>query len=75
MRQAAEIAFGVGNHLLFALTVWRLFWFLKGADTPALAGGSLCVNIGLALLFVVPHSAMPLPAVRKRLSGARRQIR
>jgi hypothetical protein len=68
MRRSAGIAFGVGNHLLFAMTVWQLFWFLKGPDAPARVGDNLAIDFALAILFVVPHSVLLLPNVRNRIS-------
>jgi protein-S-isoprenylcysteine O-methyltransferase Ste14 len=68
MRRAVGIAFGVGNHILFAFTVWRLFFFLKGSEPHAPPGGSLFVDFLLAILFVVPHSVMLLPGIRQRLT-------
>lgn len=68
MRRAVGITFGVGNHILFAITVWRLFWFLKGSESSAPFGGSLLLDLLLAVFFVVPHSVMLLPVVRQRLT-------
>ena len=74
MRRAAGIAFGVGNHLLFALTVWQLFWFLKGSEAPSAASGrslplgAVAADAALAMFFAVPHSAMLLPTVRRKLA-------
>ncbi len=68
MHRAVGTAFGIGNHILFAFTVWRLFWFLKGSESLASPGESLFVDFSLAVLFVVPHSIMLLPAVRQRLT-------
>jgi protein-S-isoprenylcysteine O-methyltransferase Ste14 len=61
------IAFGVANHALLAVTVWSVFWFLKGHDS-APRGGSLALDAALALQFGLLHSALLLPAVRTRLS-------
>ena len=68
MRRAVGIAFGIGNHVLFAFTVWRLFWFLKGLESPMPAGGSLWIDLLLAMSFIVPHSVLLLPVVRQRLT-------
>ena len=66
----------MATHLLFALTVWHLFWFLAGqppneplpADSPsrewALAGNTLA-----ALAFALPHSVLLHPATRNRLKA------
>ena len=40
MRRDAGILFGLATHGLFAVTVWYLYWFLKGPATVA-----LCVAI------------------------------
>ncbi len=68
MRRAAGITFGVGNHVLFAVTVWHLFLFLKGSETPAPAGCNLLVDLLLAIFFVIPHSVTLLPVVRQQLT-------
>jgi methanethiol S-methyltransferase len=75
------IACGLATHALFAFTVWHLVWFLAG-HAPAEPGGGfvgpagtaaarevapLAVDLGLAVLFAVPHSMLLLPAVRRRL--------
>lgn len=71
------VAFGVLTHLLFAVTVWHLVWFLAG-HAPARpeafrADGQtammLIVDTLLAVGFAVPHSLLLLPAVRRRLVG------
>ena len=82
MRRTLGILFGVATHLLFAVTVWHLVWFLKGPSIAADAvvsgvteghGGqtpvvaSLIVNAILAGIFAVPHSMLLLPKVRSRL--------
>lgn len=56
----------MATHLLFPVTVWYLFWFLKGGPTTA-DRGSLWIDAALSLLFVVPHSILLLPGVRKSL--------
>jgi len=74
MRRIAGILFGVLTHALFAFTVWHLVWFLAGHGPagPAVAASArevapLAVDLGLAVLFAVPHSLLLLPAVRRRL--------
>jgi methanethiol S-methyltransferase len=68
MRRSVGIAFGIGNHILFAITVWRLFWFLKGSESLAPSSGSLLTDLGLAIFFVIPHSFLLLPVVRQRIT-------
>lgn len=75
MRRTAGIVFGLGTHLLFAFTVWHLFWFLKGgvpvADEPGpAAAGALAIDALLATAFAIPHSVLLLPAVRRKLVTA-----
>jgi protein-S-isoprenylcysteine O-methyltransferase Ste14 len=73
MRRAAGIAFGVGNHVLFAYTVWQLFWFLKGFEPSSVAASrlpmasGLLVDFALALAFAVPHSVLLLPSTRRAI--------
>ena len=61
------IAFGVVNHAVFAVTVWYLFWFLKGGE-PTAERGWLWLDLPLALQFSVLHSVLLLPPVRQRLT-------
>src|ERR1700690_128423 len=68
MRRAAGIAFGVGNHVLFAFTVYYLFWFLKGSQPAAPVRSNLLIDFLLTVLFIIPHSVMLLPTVRQQLS-------
>ncbi len=67
LRRALGLAAGVLVHLLFAVTVWQLFWFLKDGVTSG-PEGSLLTNVVLALLFALPHSLLLHPKVRRRLS-------
>lgn len=62
----AGIAFGVGTHLLFAFTVWELFWFLYGGDRAA-ASHFFWRDAVLCLQFAVVHSALLWPANRARI--------
>ena len=74
------IGFGICSHLLFGLTVVRLFPFLRGTFWPQ--GGSLshlflggpegsgiAVDAFLAIQFGVIHSVLLRPGVRERLRG------
>lgn len=67
LSRLAGAVVGVAVHLLFAWTVWRMFWFLRDGAAPG-RGGSLALDALLALQFAVPHSALLHPAVRKRLA-------
>lgn len=62
------IAAGISTHLLFAFTVWHLFWFLKG-NSVRLAKPWLWVDTLLALQFAVPHSVFLLPSTRRRVGS------
>lgn len=73
MRRTAGILFGIGTHVLFAFTVWHLFWFLKGgqpghatADGGAVAH-AIAIDALLAVAFAAPHSLLLVPAVRKAI--------
>ena len=68
MQRVFGIIFGLSVHALFAITVWHLFWFLKGSEMPAGDRGGILLDCFLALLFAVPHSLLLLPAVRERLT-------
>ena len=76
MRRFVGIAVGLATHVLFAFTVWHLFWFLKGPPpddlqtSPLGLGAALGVDTLLALSFAVPHSVFLLPSVRGRLVSA-----
>lgn len=70
MRRTAGVLFGVATHALFAITVWQLFWFLKGDEPgrwPASgspAAASAAIDSLLAIVFAVPHSLLLVPSVR-----------
>lgn len=59
--------FGLGTQVVFAFTVWRLFWFLRDWIEPG-SGSWLLVDALLALQFVVVHSLLLLPSTRSRLT-------
>jgi protein-S-isoprenylcysteine O-methyltransferase Ste14 len=67
-RRVAGFAFGIATQLLFAVTVWHLYWFLKGPDRPTTLHGDLWLDGALAILFAIPHSLLLYPAIRSRLS-------
>jgi hypothetical protein len=69
MRRATGIALGLGNQVLFAVTVWFLFWFLKGGEPPQTGRASLTFDWLLSVLFVIPHSLLLLPSVRQRITN------
>ena len=66
LRYVAGVLFGVATQLLFLVTVWHLFAFLRGPI--AARSGSLWWDVLLAIQFAVPHSWLLLPRTRKWLS-------
>jgi protein-S-isoprenylcysteine O-methyltransferase Ste14 len=75
-RRAGGIAAGVATHLLFALTVWHLYWFLAGkppnaplASASPNRGWALAGNLVAALVFALPHSVLLHPTTRGRLKS------
>ena len=65
--RAAGIAFGIGVHVYFAVTVYFLFFFLHDGSANA-AGHWQAVDCLLALQFAMVHSIMLLPLTRSLLS-------
>ena len=63
MHRGVGIVFGIGNHILFAFTVWRLFWFLKGTEPLAASCGSLLADFGVGHILRNP-SQLFAPAGR-----------
>lgn len=61
------ILFGLGNQILFLVTVWYLFWFLRDGPRGGLRSGWLVMDAGMALLFAVLHSVVLYPATRRWL--------
>lgn len=63
MRRFVGIIFGIATQLLFLITVWYLFWFLK-EDFSHHAIGSLAIDALLAIQFAVGHSLLLYPGIR-----------
>ena len=66
LRRIGGIAIGCATQALFLFTVWHLFWFLKDG-CPASSIRFAAWDLFLAVQYVVPHSVLLLPAVKKRL--------
>jgi methanethiol S-methyltransferase len=62
MRRFLGIAAGLLTHLLFAATVWHLFWFLQGSAPQR--RGELSWDLMLAGQFAAVHSLLLTPGVR-----------
>ena len=73
MNRFFGFVFGLGTQALFAVTIWCLFWFLKGPSLqdiqPSPLGliTALSIDALLAMSFAVPHSILLIPSVRRRL--------
>ena len=66
MARMLGITFGLVTHVLFGITVWYLFWFLK--DGTGTTGGDLGHDALLCLQFAVTHSLILLPSMRRRVN-------
>jgi protein-S-isoprenylcysteine O-methyltransferase Ste14 len=67
MRRFLGLAAGVVTHILFAVTVWWLFFFLKG--TVGRSGpGALWLDGAMSASFGILHSALLYPTVRDYLT-------
>jgi methanethiol S-methyltransferase len=66
-RRSAGFAVGIATHLLFAVTVWRLFAFLSRPTGPTSAW-AIGIDAALTLQFAVLHSLLLAPPVKKFLS-------
>ena len=70
MRRLLGLMAGVATHLLFGVTVWHLFWYLKGEiHVTDSHGGGVALNICLALGYGAIHSALLHPKIREPLSN------
>lgn len=67
MRRFLGLVAGVFTHVLFAVTVWQLFQFLKGSNATA-ATGSLWIDAALSVSFGLVHSVLLYPTVRESLN-------
>jgi protein-S-isoprenylcysteine O-methyltransferase Ste14 len=65
--RACGISFGVGTQIFFAVTVYYLFFFLRGGITRP-TGNWLTMDCALALQFAVIHSLLLLPRTRSMLA-------
>jgi protein-S-isoprenylcysteine O-methyltransferase Ste14 len=68
IRRTAGILYGFGNQILFLVTVWYLFWFLRDGAISRSHGHWILRDCGLAILFAVGHSWMLVPRTRKMLT-------
>jgi len=72
IRRICGILFGVGTHVLFAFTVWHLFFFLRDGESSLTSGENqwspLSADLLLALQFSVIHSLLLYPSVQRALT-------
>ena len=66
MPRTLGILAGIGAHAVLAVTVWFVFWFLKGGVVPATTG-PLWIDWMTALAFGVVHSTFLHPTVRETI--------
>ncbi len=62
------ISYGIGNQLLFIVTVWYLFWFLRDGEIYQSHGQWLVCDSLLAIFFAISDSVMLVPRTRKYLT-------
>ena len=65
--QLAGVLFGVGAQVLFAITVWQIFWFLRDG-APQQPGPFVVADLLLCLQFAVVHSFLLLPRTRAAIT-------
>lgn len=68
LKRLLGISYGFGNQLLFIVTVWYLFWFLRDGAINLSHGNWLIRDCTLALFFAFSHSLMLMPRSRKCLT-------
>lgn len=64
MRRTLGVLFGLGTQVFFALTAWRLFFFLKG-ESAVVPAGALWIDVLLSVQFGVVHSVLLYPRTRQ----------
>ncbi len=62
------VSFGFGNQMLFLVTVWYLFWFLRDGAIHQSHAQWLIRDSLLAIFFAIAHSVMLVPRSRKFLT-------
>ena len=62
------MGYGFGNQILFLVTVWYLFRFLRDGAINQSHGHWIMRNCALALLFAISHSLMLMPRSRRFLT-------
>lgn len=76
-RRAVGVIYGFGNQVLFLITAWYLFWFLRdghlqegrAATSPLSHAQSWIIsNSFLAIVFAISHSLMLMPRARRFLT-------
>ena len=67
-QQGVGIAFGVSTQIVFLITVWYLFWFLRDGAVSQRHDHWIIRDCALATFFAVAHSVMLVPASRRYLS-------
>jgi protein-S-isoprenylcysteine O-methyltransferase Ste14 len=67
-RRIVGILFGFSTQVLFLITIWYLFWFLRDGAINPKHGSWVLYDCGLAICFAVSHSIMLVPKTRKKLS-------
>lgn len=65
-KRLAGICVGLGTQLLFAVTVWFLFWFLRDCAGTG-RSHAVWIDGALAVQYAVIHSLLLWPRVRERL--------
>ena len=67
MGRVFGVLFGLGTQLLFAWTVWHLFFFLRDGQTGPSRDFSPLNDLGLSLQYAIPHSLLLWPPVAGKL--------
>ncbi|HBJ34988.1 MAG TPA: hypothetical protein DDZ51_09555 [Planctomycetaceae bacterium] len=67
LNRTLGIAYAFGNQVLFIITVWNLFWFLRDGAMTSAKDHWLIRDCTLAVFFAISHSVMLVPKTRKFL--------